>query len=161
MIGAGAPGSMKNLIFAADGPKPEIVFSDALNNDVRVVRNERVLPRLRPATGGAKLTWADLTSWWADREGLTGASAREVARSLYWRLDRSLGDNDAERRILRTYAERYVRLGADIPMVAEDRELRLRDYEVYRFGGAELVDTPAASKRLATLFDRLAARYAT
>lgn len=40
-IGAGVPGSMKNLIFAADGPKPEIVFSDALNNDVRVVKNEQ------------------------------------------------------------------------------------------------------------------------
>jgi hypothetical protein len=46
-------------------------------------------------------------------------------------------------------------------MVAEDRELRLRGYEVYRFGGAELVGTPAASQRLTTFFDRLAARYAT
>jgi very-short-patch-repair endonuclease len=46
-------------------------------------------------------------------------------------------------------------------MVAEDRELRLRGYEVYRFGGAELVDTPAASRRLTTFFDRLAERYAT
>ncbi|WP_409496002.1 hypothetical protein [Amycolatopsis sp. cmx-11-12] len=224
-IGAGVAGSMKNLFFAADGPKPEIVFSDALNNDVRVVKNEEfclVYDRPLAAHG---LTWADLTNWWADSEGLTEAHAREVSRSLYRRLDRSLGDNNAERRILRAYADRYVRLGDDIPalvpqvylhydpytrahhvpgaaplarqrmdfllllpqririviecdgkqhytdetgrgdsqryadMVAEDRELRLRGYEVYRFGGAELVDTPAASRRLAMFFDRLAERY--
>jgi hypothetical protein len=40
-----------------------------------------------------------------------------------------------------------------------DRELQLCGYEVYRFGGAELVDTPAASRRLATFFDRLAEHY--
>jgi hypothetical protein len=224
-IGAGVPGSMKNLIFAADGPKPEIVFSDALNNDILVVKNEEfclVYDRPLAAHG---LTWANLTSWWADREGLTRAPAREVSRSLYQRLDRSLGDNDAERRILRAYADRYVRLGDDIPalipqvylhydpytrthytpgvaplprqrmdfllllpqririviecdgrqhyedetgradpqryaeMVAEDRELRLRGYEVYRFGGAELTEGPVTSKRLAAFFDRLAERY--
>jgi hypothetical protein len=224
-IGAGVPGAMKNLIFAADRPKPEIVFSDAVNNDVQVVKNEQfclVYDRPLAAHG---LTWADLTSWWADREGLTGAPARDVSRNLYQRLDRSLGDNDAERRILRTYADRYVRLGASIPallpqvylhydpytrahhaagavplprqrmdfllllpqririviecdgkqhyadetgradpdryaeMVAADRELRLRGYEVYRFGGAELVDTPATRQRLTTFFDRLAERY--
>lgn len=121
---------------------------------------------------------------------------------MYQRLDRSL-DNGAERRILRAYTDRYVRLGDDIPalipqvylhydpytrayhapgaaplprqrmdfllllphqtriviecdgqqhyadesgcadsqryadMVDQDRELRLRGYEIYRFGGAE------------------------
>ena len=137
------------------------------------------------------------------------------------------GGNDAERRILRTYADRYIRLGAGIPalipqvylhydpytrahhapgaaplprqrmdfllllpqqiriviecdgrqhyadeagradsqryaeMVAEDRELRLRGYEVYRFGGAELTEGPVTDRRLAAFFDRLAERYAT
>ncbi|SES40044.1 hypothetical protein [Lentzea albida] len=226
-IGAGVPGSMKNLIFAADGPKPEIVFSDALNNDVRVVKNEQfclVYDRPLAAHG---LTWADLTNWWAEREGLTGAPPREISLNLYRRLDRSLGDNDAERRVLRAYADRYVRVGDGIPallpqvylhydpytrahhapgssplprqrmdfllllpqririviecdgrqhyadeagradsqryaeIVAEDRELRLRGYEVYRFGGAELTDSPATSRRLASFFDRLAERYST
>jgi hypothetical protein len=60
------------------------------------------------------LTWAELTAWWADREGMTGTPAREVSSSLYRRLDRSLGDNDAEQRILRTYADRY-RNGARRP----------------------------------------------
>ncbi|GGS54459.1 hypothetical protein [Actinokineospora fastidiosa] len=174
--------------------------------------------------GSPGQTW---TSWWVEREGLTEAPAREVSRSLYRRLDRSLGDNDAERRILRAYAERYVRLGNDIPallpqvylhydpytrahhapvpprcpasgwtsscsyrseiriviecdgrqhyadetgradaqryaeMVAEDRELRLRGYEVYRFGGAELTESPATDRQLTSFFNRLAERYST
>src|SRR6266487_602539 len=40
-IGSGVRGSMKNLIFAAIGPKPEIVLDDAVNNDLRIVRNEQ------------------------------------------------------------------------------------------------------------------------
>jgi hypothetical protein len=225
-IGAGVRGTMKNLIFAAIGAKPEIVLADAVNNDIRIVRNaDNCLVYDRPLAAHG-LTWAELTSWWADRERMIGATAQEVSDSLYQRLDVSLGDNDAERRILHTYKERYDRLGNDIPalipqvylhydphvrshyppgaaplprqrmdfllllphwtrvviecdgrqhyadedgrasprryaaMMAEDRELRLNGYEVYRFGGAELVDRPQTVRRLAAFFDRLAARHA-
>lgn len=40
-IGAGVPGAMKNLFFAANGPKPEIMLGDAINNDVLIVKNEQ------------------------------------------------------------------------------------------------------------------------
>jgi hypothetical protein len=40
-------------------------------------------------------------------------------------------------------------------MVAEDRELRLKGYEVYRFGGAELANDRAAERLLSSFFDRL------
>lgn len=40
-IGSGVRGSMKNLISAAVRPKPEIVLDDAVDNDLRIVRNER------------------------------------------------------------------------------------------------------------------------
>ena len=94
---SGVPGEMKNLIFAAAGPKPEIVFSDAINNDLMVVKNEQFcLVYDRPLGAGA-LTWRQLGEWWADREGLTEVPDRDVWSSLYRRLDRSLGDNDAER----------------------------------------------------------------
>lgn len=46
---------------------------------------------------------------------------------------------------------------ADMP--AEDRELRLHGCEVYRFGGAELVDRNLARQRFSTFFDRLTTRY--
>jgi very-short-patch-repair endonuclease len=45
-------------------------------------------------------------------------------------------------------------------MVAEDRELRLVGYEVYRFGGVELIDNPDTARRLDDFFDRLADRHA-
>jgi len=224
IIGSGVRGAMKNLIFAAVGPKPEIVLDDAVNNDLRIIRNEQfclVYDRPLAAHG---LTWAELTSWWSDREGLAGKSERQVWLSLYQRLDQSLGDNDAERRILRTYAERYTRLGPDIAalipqvylhydphtaaqrrapgplsrqrmdfllllphrarvviecdgkqhyadhdgradphqyaaMVADDRDLRLKGYEVYRFGGADLADDQAAKRLLSSFFDRLHERH--
>lgn len=227
-IGSGVRGTMKNLIFAAVGPKPEIVLDDAVNNDLRIVKHEQgclVYDRPLAAHG---LTWAELTAWWADRDpdGLGESTAVEVSRSLYQRLDRSLGDNDAERRILYTYAQRYVRLGDHIPalipqvylhydpytrtrylpgssplqrqrmdyllllphqvrvviecdgmqhyaeddgrasprryavMMAEDRDLRLKGYEVYRFGGSELVDDKPTVPMINAFFDRLADRYA-
>jgi hypothetical protein len=43
LLGLGGPGGvrgeMKNLIFAADGPKPRIVLRDAINNDLEIVEN--------------------------------------------------------------------------------------------------------------------------
>ncbi|WP_433474932.1 hypothetical protein ACQPZP_40690 [Spirillospora sp. CA-142024] len=226
LIGSGVPGALKNLIFAAIGPKPEIVLDDAVNNDLRIVRNEHNCLVYDRALAAHGLTWAELTDWWADRQQMTGEPAADISRSLYRRLDRSLGDNDAERRILRAYADRYVRLGPNIPalipqvylhydpytaaeqrapgplarqrmdfllllphrarvviecdgkqhyagddghadprryaaMMAEDRDLRLKGYEMYRFGGAELTDPQAAHRMLSAFFDRLHQHYHT
>ncbi|MFC9914314.1 hypothetical protein [Streptomyces sp. NPDC059862] len=37
----GVDGEMKNLIFAADGPKPQIVLPDSISNTVRIVKNDQ------------------------------------------------------------------------------------------------------------------------
>jgi hypothetical protein len=37
--GGGVAGPVKNLIFAADGPKPELVLRDAINNQIEIVAN--------------------------------------------------------------------------------------------------------------------------
>ena len=34
---SGVSGGVKNLIFAANGPKPELVLRDAVNNDVEII----------------------------------------------------------------------------------------------------------------------------
>jgi hypothetical protein len=84
--GSGVRGLMKNLIFAAVGPKPEIVIDDAVNNDLRIVKNEQnclIYDRPLAAHG---LTWRDLAAWWADREKLTVQPERAIWSSLYRRL---------------------------------------------------------------------------
>jgi hypothetical protein len=35
----GISGRCKNLIFAANGPKPQLVLADALNNDIRITKH--------------------------------------------------------------------------------------------------------------------------
>ncbi|TQF04397.1 hypothetical protein E6W39_21950 [Kitasatospora acidiphila] len=221
----GVAGQPKNLIFAADGPKHQLVLSDAINNDIEVVANDQFcLVYDRPLDAGG-LTWRQLTEWWAAREGLEAWTETAVSQNLYARLAQSL-DNDAEKLILRRYSQRYVDNGPDIPalipqvylhydpytrrelgpkgstlrrqrmdflllfpnririvieldgaqhysdletkradpdryaeLVAEDRQLRLRGYEVYRFGGAELVNRASASALLDDFFAQLTARY--
>lgn len=220
--GVGTPA--KNLIFAANGPKPELILRDAVNNDIEITRNGEfclVYDHSIPADG---LTYSRLIEWWRVRQGMPDASpARVVGLNLHDRLRASLGDNTVELRVFDAYAARYKDYGFDIPalipqvylhfdpsthlarrtagqigsplarqrmdflilfssrhrvvlevdgkqhyskdnvasparyseMVAEDRKLRLAGYEVYRFGGAELMEG-GANKMLAEFFDELA-----
>ena len=224
-LGGGVAGEMKNLIFAADGPKPEFVFSDAINNDLVVVKNDQFCLIYDEPLDPDGLTWRQLGEWWARRERMTAAADVDVWRSLHSRLQRSLGTNGAELRVFGAYARRYRELGPNIPallpqvylhydpytrahrgsglpplarqrmdfllllpnrvrvviecdgvqhyadgggsadprryaeMVAEDRALRLRGYEVYRFGGYELQDPDGkgtVERRVSSFFDALA-----
>lgn len=232
--GGGVAGEMKNLLFAAVGPKPKVVLRDAINNDLQLVANEQYCLVYDRPWRSEPLTLRRLGDWWAEREQLAGVPDTDVWRHhLLPRLARSL-DNDAERRIFNVYARRYARPGGgDIPvllpqvylsydpypqsrygsgdapltrqrmdflllfpgrvrvviecdgvqhyaddpdpakpdehppanprryaeMVAEDRALRLRGYEVYRFGGYELMESNGADRRLEEFFDALATRH--
>jgi len=50
----GVSGRPKNLIFASRGPKPEIGFADAINNDIIVLSGEESCPSYhRSHQGGA------------------------------------------------------------------------------------------------------------
>ena len=73
---------MKNLIFAADGPKPRIVLRDAINNDLEIVENAQyclVYDRPLADTG---LTWRQLTAWRARSDSLDGEEERAAAGEL-------------------------------------------------------------------------------
>ncbi|MFI6168950.1 hypothetical protein ACIBCN_19375 [Nocardia sp. NPDC051052] len=205
----GVDGHLKNIIFASSGPKPEIVLRDAVNNVVEIVKfADRCLVYDKPLPESG-LAWGDLVTWWGGLD--VSGSDLEKARSLYRRLDSSLGDNSVERIVFRTYCENYrgesglkvpallpqvylhfdpltgaerrtlgkpnrlrrermdfllllpdhVRIVIEVDgkqhyangdkaspqeyakMVAEDRALRLRGYEVFRFGGYELMQPDA------------------
>ncbi|WP_306232865.1 hypothetical protein [Agrococcus beijingensis] len=222
--GVGTPA--KNLIFAANGPKPELVLRDAVNNDIEIVRNGQfclVFDQPIPADG---LSYGKLIDWWRERQGFADdVPQRDVGLDLHIRLRSSLGDNPVELRVFDAYASRYKQHGFGTPalipqvylhfdpatnlarrtagqsgsplarqrmdflilfsdrhrvvlevdgkqhyangdtaspklyseMVAEDRRLRLSGYEVYRFGGAELMK-PGADEMLAEFFDLLVER---
>lgn len=197
----GVSGTAKNLIFASNGPKPEIVLSDAINNDIKIVKHEEhCLVYDRPLTKHG-LLWKDMIGWWSERQSLPANDDTE--RDFYRRLAESLS-SEPEKLLLRTYFKGFRtalrdRLPALIPqvylhydpytiaqlqgerrlprqrmdfllllspferivievdgkqhysdgdisspsryadMVYADRDLRLLGYEVYRFGGAELM----------------------
>ena len=86
--GGGVKGPTKNLIFAANGPKPQIVLRDAMNNDIEIVEDAEhclVYDRPIPAEG---LRFSHLIRWWrdgrlpADRETEPSAGVASAARAV-------------------------------------------------------------------------------
>ena len=55
----------RNIIFAADGPKPELVLADAVSNTIEIVKNEQFCLVFDRPLNDAGLAWADLVAWWA------------------------------------------------------------------------------------------------
>ena len=107
---AGVLGSMKNLIFASIGQKPELVFRDAVNNDVEIVKNaDKVLIFDQPLPSGL-LSWAQLQAWWGDTMKITDEA--EAKRTLFLRLQQSVKETDSpgEYLLFRTYYEHFGRI---------------------------------------------------
>lgn len=218
----GVDGELKNLIFAATGPKPRIVLRDAINNIIEIVEHADTCLIFDRALNHPGLTWDELVDWWADTSSIADS---DPARSLYRRLRDSLS-SPPERLLFKIYGERYrgtdggqtpalitqvylhydpytmrelaTRSGEVLQrqrmdflllladgsrvvievdgkqhyaegdtasprlyseMVAEDRRLRLAGYEIYRFGGFELLDSPDAEQLLRDFFDALLTRH--
>lgn len=106
--GGGVRGMSKNLIFAANGPKPELVLRDAVNNDIEIVENaEYCLVYDQPIpTEGLRLS--HLIGWWRRRERIPDTTSdRDVALALHSRLRQSMTENPAELVVFDTYAARY------------------------------------------------------
>jgi hypothetical protein len=127
--GGGVHGPAKNLIFAANGPKPEIVLRDAMSNDLEIVKHAEhclIYDEPLPAEG---LRFGHLVEWWRDREGISAdTSARDVGLDLHARLRESLADNRAELVIFDTYAKRY-RKSYDIPVLIPQVYLHYDPYD--------------------------------
>jgi hypothetical protein len=134
-------GDLKNLIFAANGPKPRIVLRDAINNVIEIVENaERCLVYDRPLAEHG-LTWGELVDWWMERCRST-VTRQEAARALYTRLSQSLA-NEAERFFFRTYCARYARFdGATFPALVPQVYLHYDPYVRSQLG-----DQPGQLKR--------------
>ena len=66
------------LIFAANGPKPELVLADALNNDIRITKHGDFCLVYDLPIGIEGLRWQELVQWWAGR-----SPSDDPERSLY------------------------------------------------------------------------------
>lgn len=128
----GVAGELKNLIFAADGPKPRIVLRDAINNVIEIVENaQHCLVYDRPLTSSG-LSWGELCEWWAasttDQEGQDA----NHPRALFRRLRRSLSSSSPPERVLfDAYASRYGRPDAEaVPALIPQVYLHYDPYTV-------------------------------
>jgi hypothetical protein len=134
----GVEGELKNLIFAADGPKPKIVLRDAISNTIEVTENAESCLIYDQALPQSGLTWRELTRWW-------GGGAAQVdkvtevasARTLYRRLLLSMQDNGAERFLFSEYCKLYASHGFDVPALIPQVYLHYDPYT--RGAGATLV----------------------
>lgn len=105
--GGGVAGSTKNLIFAAHGPKPQIVLRDAMNNDIEIVENAEYCLVYEDPIPAQGLRFTHLVDWWRDREQIPETvSDRDVGLALHDRLRASL-DSPAEEVVFDAYASRY------------------------------------------------------
>ena len=138
---ANLPG-MKNLIFAADGPKPQLVLRDVLTYDVQIVKNaEHCLVYSDPLPPHG-LSWRTLVVWW-NRARHPGADAEEIdevvaGRTLYTRLRASL-DSEPERTVFHAYCTRYGEPGGfDLPALIPQVYLH---YDPYTRGDFRSIGT--------------------
>jgi very-short-patch-repair endonuclease len=206
---SGVSGEIKNIIFAANGPKPELVLTDAVHNTVDIVANAKYCLVYDRPINSRGLLWSDLVSWWRAK---VDCEEDQAERSLYSRLKASLASKPEEIMFFTYFKEFRTSVGERLPalvpqvylhydpktlkelqgkrriprermdflllfsdknrvvlevdgkqhyakgdlaspqeyarMVSEDRKLRLRGYEVYRFGGYELTEPDASRSML-------------
>ncbi len=114
-VSRGVTGRPKNLIFASRGPKPEIGFADAINNDIVILSNEESCLVYDRPIGSNGLLWSEMVTWWGDL--VPGANAAALGA----RLRESLS-SDGERNLFATYFKKYrpslgERLPALLPQV--------------------------------------------
>jgi very-short-patch-repair endonuclease len=110
---AGVAGLPKYIIFASTGPKPEIIFGDALNMDISIVRHaDQCLVYDQPPPSG-DLTWQMLVQWWSTKAG--NGDDTDLRGQLGRRLQASL-QSEPERLLFSTYFREFKpRLGDRLP----------------------------------------------
>jgi very-short-patch-repair endonuclease len=119
-VTVGVAGVPKNIIFASSGPKPEIGFKDAINNEIVILKHEASCLIFDEAIPRDGLLWEDMVQWWARKHGLY-PTEEATRRHLGQRLMASLS-SEPEKQLFSTYfsAFRHLlgsRLPALIPQV--------------------------------------------
>ena len=80
---------IKNIIFAANGPKPEIILNDATTNDIKIVKNQKYCLVYDYPIQHHGLLFKELVTWWKIVQKQE-CSFLDASRNLYKRLKLSL-----------------------------------------------------------------------
>lgn len=137
----GVQGEVKNIIFAAKY-KPEIAFDDALNNDIRITKNENqclIYNRPIPSTG---VMWNDLVDWYAEEKNIDENREIVFIKRLCECLDTSFKTQGAksgpETWMLQAYYNLKKELGKDLPALIpqvylyyDPQTLKQRGYKLF------------------------------
>jgi very-short-patch-repair endonuclease len=97
--GTGVSGHIKNLIFAADGPKPELVLVDALDNSIEIVENAEYCLVYDLPISQTGLLWIHLVEWWAKKCNLPFPD-KKTEHHLFYRLKNSLDSKSPPEHLL-------------------------------------------------------------
>jgi len=130
---SGVNEGVKNLIFAANGPKPEIVLADALSNRIAIKRNAEYCMVYDRPIQNTGLLWVDLVDWWTTFRG-TQRSAEE-AGMLKERLAASIASSPPEKVLFDVYYSKVVKLmGKALPALVPQVYLHYDPYSIKKFG---------------------------
>ena len=108
-LNPGVNGQLKNIIFASKY-KPEIVLSDALNNDVTIVNNADQCLVYDEPIGGHGITWKELQDWYDN-----GLYELDMGADMVTFMKNSLRDSPMERLFFDTYLEMIAGKEGKIP----------------------------------------------
>lgn len=124
---------VKNLIFASNGPKPEIVLADAINNDIRITKNAEYCLVFEDSIPSGGLSWPDLLQWWARTN--TEQHHGEIENSLRQRLRDSLA-SEPERLLFDSYFQTMpLIMDQDLPALIPQVYLHYDPYTIRERNG--------------------------
>lgn len=104
-------GEVKNLIFAANGFKPEIALEDAISNRIKIVSNEKDCLMYDLPIPDSGFTWETLVTWWSTKNSCPFTNNEN---NLLERLLQSI-ESPPEKLLFKTYYQLKQKFGKDFP----------------------------------------------
>lgn len=129
---SGVHEAVKNLIFASNKYKPEIILEDALSNRIKIVRNAEYCLVYNKAIKSSGLLWVDLVEWWAELQGKP--IGQEQAHQLKTRLFNSLA-SEPEKILFECYYKAMPgKLKRKLPALVPQVYLHYDPYSIKQYG---------------------------
>lgn len=131
----GVGNTVKNIIFAGIGGKPDIVLEDSLSNNIRLIENGTECLIYNQPISVDGLKWNELVTWWGNTDKYT----KKDADRFFDRLLKST-DSNAEKNFMWVYYEYFIKgrnnpgLPALIPQVYchyDPKSAKMRNGAVY------------------------------